>query len=397
MEITDVRTFRVVLEAGPKSGPFEQGVVHPLDVYAEFRHQTVGDRLRMSAGAVSFGHSFVEILTDSEFSGLYGPFGDERAFVIHHRLRPFLIGRDPLDVERLWHQMFLLDTHARSGAGMWALSAVDCALWDLRGKYYSAPVYELLGGPTRQAISVYASTHGYSCEPQDVRRRAGELRAAGYGAQKWFFQHGPGSGREGLEKNMELARTAAEALGGDSELMFDAWAAWSVPFAVEMARRLQPLDPLWLEEPVSTDLGPRALLAVKTQGRIAIAASEHLYTRWGVRAFLEAGAIDYLQVEPDFCGGITELVRICSLASAHGVKVVPHGNNIHVAAHVAASRPPDVCPMLEYLVRHQKGQQWLNRTPWQPTGAVLQLPRCTGLGFDLDESRIARRIDLSWD
>lgn len=395
MEITDVAVFGAVPADPCDCGPFEGGVVRPLEIYQEFR-QTGPDYGLPLSGCLPAAPMFVEIRTDTGPTGLYGPFRDDRPFHILHRLRPFLLGRDPLAVERLWDQMFRLDTHARRGASMWALSAVDCALWDLRGKYYGAPVYALLGGPTREAVPAYASTHGLSDEPQRVRERAGWLRQAGYAGQKWFFRYGPGDGEQGRRRNLALARAASEGAGEGTALMFDAWAGWDMPYALEMARAIRPLRPRWIEEPVSTDLGPEPTAEFRRRSGLPVAAGEHLCTRWDMLPLLQAQAVDYLQPDPDWCGGITELVKIATLASTFGVGVIPHGCNIHPAAHVIASQSPAVCPVAEYLVRHQKLQQHLNRTPWQASDGHIALPEAPGLGYELDAAKVEKRVELNW-
>src|SRR5207302_181595 len=116
------------------------------------------------------------------------------------------------------------------GVAMMALSALDCALWDLKGNWAGAPVYRLLGGPIRTELPTYASCLGYSLEPSLVRERARLLVGQGYGALKWFFRNGPTDGREGIRKNLELARTLRDAVGDEVDLMLDAWMSWSVPY-----------------------------------------------------------------------------------------------------------------------------------------------------------------------
>ncbi|MBW7462025.1 hypothetical protein K0U00_49040, partial [Paenibacillus sepulcri] len=118
----------------------------------------------LADGRLPVVRHYVIIHTDEGIDGLYGPIVyEEQADIIVKRIKPFLIGQNPLDIERLWDQM-RVDRHGRSGYFMMALSAIDCALWDLRGKYYNAPVYRLLGGPTRTQIPVYASTLGFPIE-----------------------------------------------------------------------------------------------------------------------------------------------------------------------------------------------------------------------------------------
>ena len=137
--------------------------------------------------------------------------GDTVAFFVARRLRPVLLGRDPVAHEMLWDQMHRIMVHGRQGDAMLAISAVDCALWDLKGRWLNQPVYRLLGGPTRTEVPAYASMLGFTVlDPGRVRERALEYKEMGYTAQKWFFRHGPTSGPEGMRENVALVRT----LGG---------------------------------------------------------------------------------------------------------------------------------------------------------------------------------------
>jgi S-methylmethionine-dependent homocysteine/selenocysteine methylase len=129
---------------------------------------------------------------------------EHQAFVIHKSLRPFLIGRDPLATETLFDQMLRLDRHGRSGMYVTAISSLDCALWDLKGKAWGQPVYRLLGGPTRPAVPAYASMLGFSVAPEAAARVAGAYKDKGFTGQKWFFRYGPGDGERGKEENLTV-------------------------------------------------------------------------------------------------------------------------------------------------------------------------------------------------
>ncbi len=137
-----------------------------LDIYPEFNaHDWARSR---PAGQHEIRALYVEIQTDATVSGLFGPIEEDQAFVIQKFLRPFLIDRDPLATELLSDQMLRMNRHGRSGMFMTGVSAIDCALWDLKGKAWGQPVYRLLGGPTRPAVPAYASMLGYSTEPEEA-------------------------------------------------------------------------------------------------------------------------------------------------------------------------------------------------------------------------------------
>lgn len=340
---------------------------------------------------------YVEITTEDGPSGLYGPINKEQAFVIQSKFRSLLIGRDALAGQAIWDKMRRRDRHARSSLFMMAISAVDNALWDIRGKHFGVPVYRLLGGPTRDRVRAYASMLGYSVEPDEAGKIARQYFERGFTAQKWFFKYNPTHGGEGRKKNLELVQALRKALGDNAELMFDCLWSWDVPYAISMAREILPYRPTWLEEP----LHPEQLEGYKRIKRdtgIPLAAGEHFYTRWNVKQFLDDGVLDFIQADPEWCGGITELVKICALAEAYEVKVVPHGHHILAAAHVVAAQPQSVCPMVEYLFHsHLDRMQYFHKKVLRPEKGWLQLPNRPGMGLVLDEDKITEKRELKWD
>jgi len=388
VKITEVRLFRVEGE-GP-AWAFEDRSVEPLDLHRRHVPVTAG----AGDGPTHVSASYVEIETDEGVSGLYGPIDVRQAFLIVTDLRSFLIGADPLAIELLHDQMLRLHRHGRAGLFVNAVSAVDNALWDLRGKVAGEPVYRLLGGPTRDRVPVYASMLGHSVEPDRAAASAADHVDLGFGAQKWFFAHGPGAGTDGLRRNLAMARAVREAVGPGYPLMFDAFMGWDATFAEDMLRGLELLDPYWVEEPVPPErLDVFRRLAAGTG--IRLASGEHAHTRWQVKQLLDAG-VRVIQADPDWAGGITEQRHICSLCSAYDVPVVAHGHAVPVPLHLAASQSPQVVPMVEYLVRIQERNQFFHRTIYRPSNGELELPTAPGLGIDLDPSKGERR-ELTFD
>ena len=356
MRIDRVRLFEV---EGPWSGArlgdgWRQA--KPIDIYPEFRDAESTARPAGTSSAV-----YLEIATDEGVSGTFGPLGEAAGQipVIRRDLAPLLLGRDPLAIELLYDLMVRLDRHGRSGHFMTAVSAVDCALWDLKGRAWGRPVYQILGGPTRQAVPAYASMLGYSLAPARAAAAARAMAQQGFAAQKWFFRHGPGSGEQGLRANIAMAEAVREAVGPDYTLMFDAYMSWDLPYAIRMARALEPIAPYWLEEPLPPEhVGSFAEL--RRAARVPIATGEHIYGRWQTRELLERRAVDVLQNDPHWTGGISELVKVCALASAFDVPVVAHGHGLLAALHVAAAQSP--------------GDGALGRVPPRPPGVHPALP-----------------------
>jgi L-alanine-DL-glutamate epimerase-like enolase superfamily enzyme len=191
-------------------------------------------------------------------------------------------------------------------------------------------------------------------------------------------------------QNVNMAKTLREAVGDGVNLMFDAFNAWDAPYAIDVGRRIAPYRPFWLEEPVPVDRLD-ALRAIRAGSGIPIATGEHLYTRWQVKQLLDAGAADFVQADPDWCGGISELVKIAAVCSAFDVPLYPHGHSLHAALHVAAACPPTVFPMVEFLILHQRSKQRFMKGYLEPEKGMVALPSAPGLGIELDPAKVQGR------
>jgi L-alanine-DL-glutamate epimerase-like enolase superfamily enzyme len=395
VRITDVR-LRHVSGRLPFDGVFwEERLIRPVDLYPGYRAQGPEVLPKLDDGTYRIETFFVEIESDEGAIGIGGPIPREQAFIIDQDLRPHLQGADPLANELIWDTMYRGSVHGRKGVTMMAISAVDCALWDLRGRYFNAPVYRLLGGPTRTEIPAYASALGYSIEPERAAERAREFVRQGYRATKWFFRNGPQDGPEGMVSNSQLVSALRGAVGPDVDIMLDCWMSWDVPYTVAMAERLEDYEPRWLEEPVLPDK-IESYAAIRRQVSIPIAGGEHEYTRWGLKQLMDAEAVDVLQPDIYWAGGITEMLKICALASTYDLPVIPHGHSTPASANLIAAMPPNLCPRLEYLVKWNEVHQFFLKTPLKPVGGVVRIPDTPGLGMDLDESRIESQRLVRW-
>jgi L-alanine-DL-glutamate epimerase-like enolase superfamily enzyme len=379
---------------------WEERLVRPLDLYPQHRGGPPGDLRRGEDGRYRMEGIFLRVETDEGVYGTGGPLPAEQAYIAATQLRPLLLGQDPRATELLWDLVYRAQVHGRKGPSMMALSALDCALWDLKGKWLGQPVYRLLGGPTRETIPAYASALGFSVEPERAAARAKALVQSGFRATKWFFRHGPGSGREGIERNVATVRALREAVGPDVDLMLDAWMSWDLPYAEQMGRRIAEYAPRWLEEPTLPDkLDVYAAIrrALQPLG-IPISGGEHEYTRWGLKLYMDGGCVDVLQPDMYWCGGLSETLKICALASTYDLPVVPHGHSVPATCHLIAAMPPNLCPLLEYLVKWNTIHQWFLKTPVYPENgevAVATLDR-PGIGMELDESKILEQRELTF-
>jgi len=389
MKITAVR-LRRLHGTIPKDGPlWEERLVRPIDIYPEYRKRDDFEGgTQIDASHFRIDACFVQIETDEGVTGIGGPMPDGVASIIGGRLRSILMGQDPIAGEKLWDQMHRIMVHGRQGDAMLAISAVDCALWDLRGRWLGQPVYRLLGGPTRDSVPAYASMLGFNvCDSGAVRARAKQFQEAGYTAQKWFFRHGPMSGPEGMRKNVELVRTLRETLGDDDAIMLDCWQSMDVPYVIALAERIAEFRPAWLEECVMPDRID-SYRRIKDKITIPLSGAEHEYTRWGFRRFIDSGALDVLQPDIYWCGGLSETLKIAALATAHDLIVIPHGHSTQAGIHFSVTQSPIHTPYQEYLVKWNDIHQHFLANPVKPVRGKLAATGLPGLGMDLDPAKI---------
>lgn len=397
MKITRIR-LRELTGSFEFDGPFwEERLSRPIDVFPEFKHSPPGSWLprALPDGRYEIRTVFVEVETDEGVTGLGGPVPHELAYIINQQLAPLIVGQDATATERLWDLMYRDAVHGRKGPPMMAISAVDTALWDLKGKWLQQPVYRLLGGPFRKEVPAYASALGFSLEPERVRARVEQFVAEGYVATKWFPRHGPTDGPEGIRKNVELARVLREALGPDRDFMLDAWMSWDVPYTVRLAELVAEYRPRWIEEPVLPDLIANCA-EIRRRSPVPIATGEHEYTRWGIKQLLDAGACEVIQADTYWAGGISEMVKICTLASTYGISVIPHGHSVPANIHLSAALPIPQVPLIEYLVKWNQLLQHFWKEPVHPVNGLIRVPEGPGMGMELDPAKIESERDLRW-
>ncbi len=397
MRITAVR-LRQVTGTFQYEGLFwEERLARPIDIYPEHRSDPREWWLpeQEGPGPYRLQEIFLTVETDEGVTGLAGPLTRDVAQVIGTQLRDRLLGADPLASERIWDELYRAAVHGRKGVTMMAISAIDCALWDLRGRWHGVPVYRLLGGPVRTELPAYASTLGYSLEPDRARQLAQQLAAAGFRAQKWFPRWGPADGRAGLARTVQLFTVLREAVGDDVELMLDAWMSWDWPYAQAAVQALAPLRLRWIEEPFLPDQ-LELYAALRARSPIPIAGGEHEYTRWGFLPWLQRGALDVLQPDIYWAGGLSETLKIVALASTYGIPVIPHGHSVPATVQLLAALPSPVAPWVEYLLKWNELLQFFFQEPIRPVQGTIRVPDRPGMGVDLDPAKIEEERDLHW-
>ncbi len=303
----------------------------------------------------------------------------------------YLVGKNPLHNEVHWTRMYQ-DNLGRGGRLFsTALSGVDIALWDLRGKALGVPVYELLGGPYIQRIRVYAN--GWYTNPGTPEQNAEEAKrvvAMGYTAMK-FDPFGQTNFMTISPEEAQLAedRVAAvrEAVGTNVEILIEVHAKFNVYTAVHLGKRLEQYRPFWFEEPVSQE-NVSEMKQVRQMVNIPIATGERLYTKFPFFELVKHEAVDILQ--PDICnaGGITELKKIAAIAEPQHVMVAPHNTNSAVGTvaslHLDAAMPNFL--IQEYHAEFYEPHYFevFDGLPRQQNGYV-ELPKGAGLGLTFNE------------
>lgn len=387
--ITAVELTRLSGRRTSTPGLDGQFQTQPNHVYDELRPRPYRDDPQPPRES-AISAIYLTLRTDQGSHGTYGPIDREAALVIDTQLRPLLMGKDALAVETVWDQLWRANRHYRSSHPMMAISAIDNCLWDLRGRVFNAPVYRLLGGPTRPAIEAYGSCLGFSVELPAAARKAAELKHQGYRHQKWFMAWGPGDGPDGIRKAVDLVRVLRDAVGDDTHLMFDAFMGWTLDFATSWARQAEKFNPRWIEEAFPPDK-LEAFAALRRSTAIPVATGEHFYGRYEARRYLEAQAITVVQADPEWCGGVSELMKICSIASTYDAQVIPHGHSLHAALHVVAAQSPATCPMVEYLISKMRSYYFFERRPLEVVNGRIELPGTPGFGIEIDPSKVEKQ------
>lgn len=260
-------------------------------------------------------------------------------------LKPLLIGTDPMDSEYLWQSMYRRTLpFGRKGIGMVAISAVDLAVWDAKGKILGQPVFRLLGGRTRERIEVYASRL-YAQPVDDLHREAKAYADQGFRSVKLRFGWGPKDGLAGMHRNVELVEACRDAVGPEVDIMGDCYMGWTVEYGRRMLKLLEPFGMRWVEEPVTAD-DLAGYAELRGLDRVPISGGEHEYTLAGFRHALDLRAYDIVQFDTNRVGGITAARKITDLCEAYEIPVIPHAGQMH-NYHVTMSSY--ACPIAEYF------------------------------------------------
>ena len=361
--------------------------------------------ITVHAGEISW--LWVSIHTDNGLVGLGEtyPAADSCEAVVRKQLAPLLLGRDAREIDRLWNDMFLaVGYHGWAGAELRAISAIDVALWDLLGKFTGQPVYQLLGGKSREGIRTYNTCYDHVYDfNTDAGLLAQDLLAQNIRAMKiWPFDAtaltngGQFITGEQMEACLAPVRKIREAVGDKIEIAMEFHGYWNVPSAIKIARALEPFGVMWLEEMLPQD-NLAAYRTLKQETSIPLILSERLMTRWQFREVLEHGTAQIINPDICWCGGLSEAKKIATMAETYYVPVAPHncgGPVLHLASLHLAQNLPNLF-ILETARRHylKEYRGLVNFTgPIDPDGQ-FRAPTGPGLGIELDPA-VFQRSDV---
>lgn len=269
---------------------------------------------------------FLKIETDDGLVGWGEPIVEGRAATVEaavHELSEYIIGKDPMRIEDIWQMLYRTGFYRGGPVLMSAIAGIDQALWDIKGKYYNTPVYDLMGGACRDKVRVYSWIGGD--RPDDILRQAKSAKDSGFTAIKMNATEELQFIDSYSKVDAVLERVAAirENLGMDFGIGIDFHGRVHKPMAKILAKELEQYHPMFIEEPVLPE-NNEALREIATHCNIPIATGERMYSRWEFKKVLQDGYVDIIQPDLSHAGGITECKKIFSMAEAYDVTVAPH-------------------------------------------------------------------------
>lgn len=338
----------------------------------------------------TIGFVVVDVSTDEGIHGIgvtYHEVGGEaiRDF-IKYAVEPKLIGRNPFETEALYEENFhYMRGVGRKGLAFCAYSAVDIALWDIKGKVLDMPLYRLLGG-NNPRVPAYASGGWTSYSTEELVEEARMMVAKGY--RKIKLKVGVDGGKN-LNEDVKRVAAVREAIGPEIGFMLDANNVWRSAEAVQFANRIREYNIEFFEEPVFADDIP-GLTAFKQGTDIPLATGEHEYTRYGVRDLLIHNAVDVVQCDVTRVGGYTEMLRVIAMSQAFNKAFAPHGME-HMHMHLVAAAPNGI--YLEKLFMFEEVVRSVFLNAPEPVEGILTIPEKPGLGIELNMDYIKEYRD----
>ena len=352
-----------------------------------------------------FNWTFVKVYTDGGLTGV-GEASLERFDEVVVRalesFKDFLVGKDPFQIEYIWNAIYKSTFWHGQLIILTALSAVEQALWDIKGKALGVPVYELLGGKLRDKVRAYANAWAFQKvvtemtsedTPESIARNARKMVDEGFTAMKWdpFRSGGQVIPKSEEEFAIACVKAVREAVGPSVDILIECHGRFNMLSAIRMAQKLEPFDPYFYEEPIPPD-NIDAMAEVQRAINLPIATGERLFTRWDFRALLEKQAARIIQPDISHAGGILELKKIAAMAETYYVAVQPHNSNGPVAT--MASLQLDACipnvVFQEFFYPYLEQYNEILTEPIEYQDGYLKIPTGPGLGADIREDVILK-------
>jgi galactonate dehydratase len=365
---------------------------------------------------IKYNWCILKVETDSGIHG-YGEAtnwpGSPLVYAACQHIGERIIGLDARNIDFIWTKLYKdLNWLGQAGPVMSAISGIDIALWDIKGKNLGVPVHELLGGTYRTRIPLYANywfTEGGHL-PEDYARQAQRVTAAGFSALKFdpfahvnylYGEHlAVDLGLTEVQKRraIEVTEAVQEATGINTSLAIETHAMLNAATAISMAEHIESagINCMWYEEPAPPET-PDAIAQIARRIRLPIAVGERLHSRYMFRPILERAAADYLMPDITRCGGITEMRKIANLAETYNIPIAPHNPNGPIStlasAHVVATIPNFF--KLEFMFSDVPWRDDVLSEPLQIKDGYLDLPSKPGLGVDINEEVLSRHPGIT--
>ncbi|OKO94226.1 Gluconate dehydratase [Geobacillus proteiniphilus] len=351
---------------------------------------------------------FLKISTDEGISGWGEPIVEGRAGTVRaavEELSDYLIGKDPLAIEEHWTVLYRGGFYRGGPILMSAISGIDQALWDIKGKYFNAPVHQLLGGPVRDSIRVYSWIGGD--RPSDVAEAAKKAKETGFTAVKMNateeLQYIDSFKK--IEEAVERVAAVRQVTGDEFGIGIDFHGRVHKPMAKILAKELEPYHPMFIEEPVLPEHN-EALKEIARHSNIPIATGERMFSRWDFKTVLSDGYVDIIQPDLSHAGGITEVRKIAAMAEAYDVALAPHCPLGPIA--LAASLQVDAVSYNAFIqeqslgIHYNQGNDLLDYlvdpSVFEYRNGYVKIPQGPGLGIQINEEYVREmaKVGHNW-
>ncbi|WP_239738467.1 galactonate dehydratase [Mammaliicoccus sp. C-M14] len=350
---------------------------------------------------------FLKITTDEGIVGWGEPVIEGKAQTVGAAVDEFmqqLIGKNPLNIEDHWNMMYRSSFYRGGPILMSAISGIDQALWDIKGKYYNAPVHELLGGACRESMKVYSWIGGD--RPQDTANAAKKALENGFEAIKMNATEELQyiDSYDKIESVVQRVAGIREAAGNQLGIGIDFHGRVHKPMAKVLAKELEPYKPMFIEEPVLSE-NIEAVREISQTTTIPIALGERLFSRWDFKPILESGFVDIIQPDLSHAGGITECKKIISMAEAYDVGAAPHCPLGPIA--LASCLQVDATCHNAFIQEQSLGIHYnkdsdildyiTNKEVFEFKDGYVDIPKKPGLGVEIDEAHVRKMAEVGHD